>query len=77
MEPEPKLSVRESMMRARIALGRCDTCGGPTRTMIVNDRPRTLCDGDGSCGFHEVGKRDGAPFSWRRAPARTIRIRTG
>lgn len=72
MAGRAKLSAREAKMRERIAQRRCDTCGGPTRTMMLNGTPRTLCDGDGSCGFHEVGKRDGAPFTMRRSPSRVL-----
>jgi len=57
-----RYKAKHAVMAERQALGRCDTCGGPTREIVMAGKPTRICDNGGVCGFHEVGVRDGARF---------------
>lgn len=69
---KPKVKSRAEIMADRIRAGRCDCCDGPTKRVLLNDVERVLCYNDGSCGWHEVGKKDGATFVAPRTTAQRI-----
>ena len=65
--------TRAQIMEERLAKGLCDSCGGETAEFPIAGRRAVICaNQNAGHGFHEVGKRDGAPFSSGYPPANPL-----